>query len=351
MKFLNIKDTFFFGILFSISILFFWLIGNFMMPIFWAIVFGIVFYPFYNLIFNKLKEKSTIASLLTIFIILLVILIPVYLVFGLAAKEIITVYKGFTSNNGDINQYFNSIPYQNEIEIFLTDKGFNIDEVKETIFSGIQNIASSLSEQAISFGKYTFNTVISFFIMLYLLFFIFKDGKKILKRISEILPIGNNREERIFRKFTEIVRAIFKGTLIIALMQGVLGGILFYVTGVNTVLLWTMAMIILATIPAVGPTIILFPAGIIFLLTGGIWQGILLIIGALIISILDNILRPLLVGNATHMHDILITISMFGGLSLFGITGFIIGPVIAGMFLTVWLMFEEKFKIELKEQG
>lgn len=349
MNFLNIKNGFFFIILIIVTILFFWLIGAFIFSIFWAIIFGIIFYPLYKKILKLFKNHKSISSITTIFLILIIIFIPLLLIINMAAKEAIEVYHDQAIHE-NIQKYINMIPYQYKIENFLTEKGLNTDEIKTNLISSIQSIVAIIGQEAISIGKKTIAIIINFFLMLYLLFFFFKDGKRILKRISEILPIGNKYGIQIFNKFTEIIKAMFSGTIIIALIQGILGGFFLFIVGVENFILLTIIMILLSIIPILGPAIVLIPAAIIFLLLGGIWQAIILIIATILISTIDNIFRPYLVGNATKMHDVLIILSIFGGLALFGITGFIIGPVIAGMFLTMWLIFEEKYKKDLKEK-
>ena len=160
------------------------------------------------------------------------------------------------------------------------------------------------------------------------------------------------REKRLFRKFASTTRATVKGTFLIALIQGALGGILFFAVGISAPFLWGSIMGVLSVIPAIGPGIIWLPAGIILLVSGSIWQGIfVLVAGGLVISLIDNALRPIFVGKDTEMPDFLILLSTFGGLSVFGITGFIIGPIIAAFFLSMWNMFEEEYKKDLSTRG
>jgi len=184
--------------------------------------------------------------------------------------------------------------------------------------------------------------------MVYLLFFMFKDGKKLEEVMYHYLPLGDAHERLLVERFTATTRAVVKGTLAIAVLQGALGGIAFAIAGVSAPTLWGLAMTLMAIIPAIGPGIIWLPAGIILLLTGSIWQGIfILIVGALLVSVIDNFLRPLLIGRETKMPDAIILLSTLGGLATFGISGFIVGPIIAAFFLSLWTIFEKKFHREL----
>lgn len=143
-----------------------------------------------------------------------------------------------------------------------------------------------------------------------------------------------------------------KGTFIIGIVQGTLGGLLFWAVGIKGAVIWGSLMTVLSIIPAVGSFLVWFPAGVILLFTGHIWQGVVvLVVGTAIISLVDNLLRPPLVGKDTEMPDVLVLLSTLGGLSLFGISGFIIGPIIAAFFLSMWNMFEEEHRKELNEMG
>jgi|GEM_PF-2221008 len=266
MKFITIQNSFFFLLIGSISILFFWLINDFLLILFWAMVLGIVFFPLYKLLLKITKKREALSSLLTISVILVLIFLPIYLISNSVAKEAVSIYQNLATEN-NVTEYINFDSYENHFNNVSNILHIDPIEAKDKIISIIKNTAVTVSNEALNLGKYTLNTVIGFFIMIYLLFFIFKDGVKISKRISDILPIGNEREEKIFRKFISIVRAIFKGTLIVALVQGFLGGILLYIVGIKAFLLLTILMIFLSIIPAVGPTIVLLPTGIIFLLT------------------------------------------------------------------------------------
>jgi len=179
--------------------------------------------------------------------------------------------------------------------------------------------------------------------MLYLLFFVLRDGERMLEAIIRALPLGDERERALFAKFAEVSRATIKGTLVIGLMQGFLGGVMFSILGVTGAVFWGVVMVILSILPIVGASIVWIPVAI-FLLMSGAWIKalVLVIFGAVVIGLLDNILRPLLVGRDTKMPDYIILLSTLGGLSVFGISGFVIGPIIASLFLSVWVMFQEE---------
>ena len=172
---------------------------------------------------------------------------------------------------------------------------------------------------------------------LYLLFFLLKDGPYLVNLALEALPLSQHVKHHLFVKFAAVSRATVKGTVVVAVVQGALGGLAFYFTGIDGSLLWGALMAFLSIIPAVGSAIIWVPAVIYFFATGMLWKGIFLVVFfVVVIGLVDNILRPLLVGKDTKMPDYLILISTLGGMEIYGINGFVIGPLIAALFIACW---------------
>lgn len=189
--------------------------------------------------------------------------------------------------------------------------------------------------------------VFMLFIMFYTLFFFFKDGPRLLKYLMRVSPLGDKYEAMLYEKFTSTARATLKSTLIVGGLQGTLGGIFFWIAGVEGALVWGIIMIALSVIPAIGSFIIWLPTGIIMLALGNIWQGLLILIGGMFISIIDNIIRPPLVGKDTQMHPLIVLFTTLGGIFLFGISGFVIGPIIASLFLAIISIYNFYYRGEL----
>jgi predicted PurR-regulated permease PerM len=180
--------------------------------------------------------------------------------------------------------------------------------------------------------------------MLYVLYFFLRDGEQLLETLVHALPLGDDRERELFAKFAEVSRATVKGTLIIGLVQGALGGIIFALLGIEGAVFWGTVMAIMSLLPVVGASLVWAPAALIMLANGANTKaGILVVFGVLVIGLVDNLLRPILVGRDTRMPDYLVLLSTLGGLTVFGVSGFVIGPVIAALFLTVWVMFAKEF--------
>jgi len=218
----------------------------------------------------------------------------------------------------------------------LTDLG----AVQERLSAGVMAASQVLATQAISVGQSTFDFLVSLFVMLYLLFFLLRDGDDLAARIKRGVPLRDEQHKALVEKFTVVIRATVKGNVVVAILQGALGGSIFWVLGIRGALLWGVVMGILSLLPAVGTGLVWVPVAIYLLATGAMWQGMILIaFGVLVIGLVDNIVRPILVGKDTRMPDYVILISTLGGIAIFGVNGFLIGPVIAAMFIASWDIF------------
>ncbi|PKE41712.1 AI-2E family transporter, partial [Klebsiella pneumoniae] len=206
-------------------------------------------------------------------------------------------------------------------------------QLSDAALKGGQYLAGS----AFLIGKGTFGFTVSFGIMLYLLFFLLKDGPYLVLLILESLPLSSYVKQHLFAKFAAVARATVKGTVAVALAQGALGGFAFWIAGLDGSILWGALMAFLSLIPAVGSAIIWVPAAIYLFATGQLWQGAFIVgFFVIVIGLVDNILRPLLVGKDTRMPDYLILIATLGGMEIYGINGFVIGPLIAALFIACW---------------
>lgn len=186
-------------------------------------------------------------------------------------------------------------------------------------------------------GQNTLQFVVSFGVMLYLLFFLLRDGPALGKRIHQAIPLADQHKRDLSAKFITVIRATLKGNLMVAATQGMLGGFIFWILGIQGPVLWGVLMAFLSLLPAVGASLIWGPVAIYFLATGALWQaGVLTAFGITVIGMVDNLLRPILVGKDTKMPDYVVLISTLGGMTLFGLHGFVIGPVIAALFIACW---------------
>ncbi len=278
-------------------------------------------------------------------IILLVVIVPISLISLAIVKESTQLYAQFQDGELDSEKAVNFVEQQlPRLEAFLNRYGVKTAEIENQVKETMINITQFFANTAVSFTQNTINLAIQFFLMLYLLFFFLRDGQKIMRLIVNSLPMGNKREWLIFQQFAVVSRATLKGTLIVAAVQGFLGGLLFWVMGIEAPVLWGVLMTFLSLLPVGGSGLVWGPAAIIFLIQGEILKGIIILaVGSLLIGLVDNLLRPLLVSRETSMPDYLILLTTLGGITWFGLSGFIIGPVIAALFITCWKIMGKEY--------
>ncbi len=341
---MNLQKGFFLGFLALVSVAFVWVVSPFLMPVFWAAALAIIFHPLEGLIQKSLQGRATIAALITLLIILVTVIVPAMLLASAVANEAAGLYARIQSGDFDPNEILDwvqgSIPAATG---YLANIGIDIADIRENISTLAVKGSQFVGTLALTVGQNAVNFTVMFFMMLYLLFFFLRDGETILEVLVRVLPLGDDRERALFAKFAEVSRAAIKGTVLIGAIQGALGGLMFYFVGIEGAVLWGVMMMVLSLLPVVGASLIWGPAAAMMLINGEVGNGIFLILfGAVAIGLIDNLLRPLLVGRDTRMPDYLVLFSTLGGLSLFGISGFVVGPVIAALFLSTWEMFAEE---------
>lgn len=344
-NFNKLRTVFFFSLIVLLGIILLYVFRPFFYPIFWAGIIAILFYPVYLRLLKYLKWPA-LSSISTLLIIIVVLFLPLTFLFSLIINESIELYQSVAQGNL-INKVQN-------VAGWLQNTPLNpyLESVRNnwTGYAGkaAQNISLFLFNNLKAFTQNSIRFVFMLFIMFYSLFFFLKDGPRILKRLMHLSPLGDKYEAMLYDRFTSTARATLKGSFIVGTIQGTLGGILFWLTGIEGALIWGVLMTALSVIPGIGSSFIWLPAGIIMLALGNFWQGLtILIIGALLISTIDNILRPPLVGKDIQMHPLIVLFSTLGGIFLFGISGFIIGPVIAALFLAIMTIYEHHYKSEL----
>ena len=339
----RLEDRSFLLLLVLVSLAFFWVLWPFYGAVFWGSVLAILFNALFLRLLRKMPLKRTLAALVTLSIILVLVILPVGLISALLTQEAAGVYQRVQSGELSFGRYFQQIynalpPWVNGI---LGRLGLeNLVLIQERVTSSLTQGSQFIATQALSIGQNAFDFFVSFFIMLYLLFFFLRDGGSLSRCIKEAIPLEAEIKRDIFSKFTTVIRATVKGNIVVAMLQGALGGLMFWFLGIHAPVLWGTLMAFLSLLPAVGAALVWIPVAIYFLATGAIWQGVLLVVyGVLVIGLVDNILRPVLVGKDTKMPDYVVLVSTIGGMSLFGLNGFVIGPVIAAMFMAAWAIF------------
>ncbi|WP_313479059.1 AI-2E family transporter [Stutzerimonas kunmingensis] len=341
----RLEQKVFLALLVVVSLAFGWILLPFYGAVFWAVILAIIFAPLQRYLYRRFNQRRNLTALITLLVSLLVAVLPVILIAGMLVQEGAILYKQIESGELDIGSWVVNfrelLPQSIQLQLQLQRFGFgDLDSMRERLASGALEGSQFLATKAFSFGQGTFQFLVSFFVMLYLLFFLIRDGRDLVARIRKAIPLSDAQKRRLFSKFTRVVRATVKGNIVVAVTQGALGGIIFAVLGISGALLWGVLMAFLSLLPAVGAGLIWTPVAIYFLMTGAIWQGVILTLyGVLVIGLVDNILRPILVGKDTKMPDYVVLISTLGGLALFGLNGFVIGPLVAALFISTWGLF------------
>lgn len=326
------------------SVLFGWLLLPFFDVLFWAVVIAVLFSPVYARLREKYGMNPNIASLLTVTLCFFIIILPLAWLLYSCVAEGTALYVRLSSDTSSLMNAVDRLKeHFPEAQAYLAQYGCTPEQIKETLSKTALSMASFIAKNTMAFGGSAAHILTNLALVLYTSFFLVRDGKHIRNLLIRAMPFGDHREKRLLTKFAGVMRATVKGSLFVAICQGALGGCIFWILGIRAAVLWGVVMAILSLIPVVGSALIWLPTALYLIVVGHYWQGGLLIAyGACVISLADNILRPLLVGRDTKLPDVLVLLSTLGGFMLFGMDGFVTGPTLAVLFVTVWQIFMEE---------
>lgn len=343
---MSIQRASFYVLLAVVTVAFLWLLLPYYNAILWAVILAILFFPIHKRLERMLAGRSTIAALLTVFLCICLVILPALAILGSLIQEGTSLYQRISSHEIDLNAYM--LRLQAVLPAFLDNwltslKLGGFAQLWAKVSSGAMEAGQSIAGSVLSFGQNTLQFFISMGLMLYLLFFLFRDGAGMAKTLRHSIPLSDDYTRQFLDKFTAVVRATVRGNVIIAIIQGVIGGVSFWALGIEAALLWGVVMTFLSMLPAVGAALVWGPAAIWLFLVGAWVKGLVMVaIGALIIGLIDNLLRPPLVGQGARLPDYVVLISTVGGISLFGLSGFVIGPLIAALFISAWSLFTQQ---------
>lgn len=337
----TIHNVSFFVLVALTTVAFVALIASFLMPVFWAAVLATVFFPLQRRYVAWLGGRRSLAALVTMLTILGLVVAPLFLVGVAVSREAVFLHDQITSGTVDLQaplRFLRRItPLASD---YLANFGIEVEALGQRLSTSAIAVSQFIASRALGIGQDVLRITALFFLMLYILFFFLRDGSQLVAMLIRVLPLGHGRKRRLLGKFADVALATMKGTLVVGVVQGAIGAILFWVLGIPAPVFWGTLMAVFSVLPAVGPGLVWLPAAVILLGMGHIVKGIILVAtGVLVIGLVDNVLRPLLVGRDTEMPDYLVLLATLGGLGVFGVSGFVIGPVIAAFFLAVWEMF------------
>ncbi len=335
------ERRFFISLLVLVTLAFAWLMLPLWTAIFWACALSVIFYPLQLWFLQHVSPRPGLMALLTLTTMMLMVLLPLLALGSSLVQDAIAFYARVQSGEIDPAKWIDTVKaaFPSFISA-LQELGINTDNLKTKLSELAMAGSKVLASEMLAIGQNAASVFLQMALMLYLAFFLLKDGPSLVRIIIQALPLGDDREQHLLDKFAEVTRATVKGNLVVAMVQGALGGIIFYLLAIPAPLLWGVLMTVLSLLPAVGAALVWLPVSLYLYATGNYTSAtILMAYGAIVIGLADNILRPLLVGRDTKLPDYLVLFSTIGGISLFGMHGFVLGPLVAALFLAFWQIF------------
>ncbi len=348
MNLRHLNTFFFLGVLITVTWSAYLLFIPFIGPIFTAVVLAILFYPLYERLCALTNGRKALAASSVLLVIALTIILPIVSVSMLLVGEVTDIVQNVAASSEPAR-----IIEQKVDKIASIVPGFSSYlAISQDTFTNIaQHTGSFFVKVAQKTYANVIGSVLGVFVLFFTLFFLFVDGKKFAQKLMFLSPLSDRHERLLFETFSAMSRATIKGTIIIGFIQGSLGALAFYIAGVPSVFVWFVVMVFLAIIPFLGVGIIGFPAALYYLITGNTVAGLILLGSFIFISFIDNYLRPLIVGRDAQMHTLLVFFATLGGIMTFGLIGFIVGPIIMALFVTLWHIYGLEFEQQLKKHN
>lgn len=338
-------------LLIGVSVIFLKMISGFLIPMFLAALFAGLAFPFYKKLVRLVRGRESTAAFLTLLIVVTLVVIPLTFFLGIVVDQAMDVTESVTpwvqeelGNQDLLDRLQARLP--ESIQEMLPE----MDRVKAKLGELASRVGTFMVNSLASLTQGTAGFFLDLFILLFSMYFFLTKGREMLARVLYLLPLNSSQENRLLERFTSVTRATLKGTLVIGIVQGMLGGLGFFFVGIPGAAFWATIMAVLSIIPAVGAALIWIPAVVYLFAVGSVGPGLFLLAwSAIIVSSSDNVLRPKLVGRDAKMPDLMILIGTLGGIGMFGATGVVLGPVLAALFMTLWDLYGEAFADDLEE--
>ena len=318
----------------------------FFVPVVLAAVFAGLFYPLYEWLLKFARGRRGISAFLFCLVLSIGVLVPGYGLVHLVAREAVRYYqtiqtKGLRSFEAD---------FQSLVQRYPVLQSFHLEKLplQATVDQALKKAADLLVTAVNRASRETFELVANFFLTFFTMFYFLRDGPKLVQQLKYFSPLADRYEDQLIGRFLVVTRSTLKGTLLVALIKGTLGGLTFLAFGLDAPVLWGVVMAFLSVLPVVGAWLVMYPAAAVLLLGGHVWAGLaMFLIAAFVIGSIDNVLQPILVGRDSGMHELLVFFSMLGGIGAFGMAGFVVGPAIAVLFLTLLDIYGTEFNHQL----
>jgi predicted PurR-regulated permease PerM len=331
-----------------VSVAFLFMIRGFLVTVLMAAILTGLSYPLYRRLLRWVRGRQGAAAVLTLLILLILVVVPAVAFLGIVAAEAVSISQSVTpwarqylQEPNHLGRLLEHVPYLDQLrDQFQVYSSQIIEKLSELAGRASSFLVSSLSAAT----KGTVGFLFQLFVMIYAMFFFLVGGREALDKAMAYVPLPQADKELVLDKFISVARATLKGTFVVGLVQGGLAGLAFAVVGIRGATFWGTLMVVLSVVPALGTALVWVPAVIYLFAVGKTASAIGLAVWcALVVGTVDNFLRPKLVGADTKMPDLLILLSTFGGLSLFGAVGLVLGPIIAALFIAVWQIYGAAF--------
>lgn len=349
----QIFSWFFFGIFIFLIYLFYQIIKPFIFSLFWAAIISLILYPVHERLTRFMRNRVGMSSLLMTLLSTLVLVVPVVIVITTLAVEMFDAYQSLRDKlelvklRSMIEHLKELIPVTVLEEI---ERRFNVGEIKleQVILTAVGTISRYIFDQVQQGAKNLTSIMLSFIVMIFAMFFFFRDGRKLYEELKYLIPMTEEQKNRIFDRFYDILNAVILGIIATAAVQGFITGVIFWALGISFAVLGGVITFVFSLLPIGGSAFVWFPVGVYLLVSGEFLKGtVLLLLGGLVVSSVDNILKPLIIGGRVKLPTLFLFLSILGSVKAFGFSGIILGPVV----LVVFLSFIEIYKTEYREAG
>ena len=311
----------------------------------WAALAAIMFQPLYRWMLRKMRGRRNPAAVASLLVIFFAVLVPGLWLATLVVQEALVLVAALQAQPLDLAATFDNVygMLPQAAQEAVDRSGWaDVSSIQTKLQELLAASAGMIASQAVSIGSGALSFVLSFTVGLYVMFFLLRDGERIGRTLLNTVPVERSISERLAERFLGIVRATIKGSGVVGLVQGVMAGISFLIVGLESALFFGVLTTVFALVPVIGAGAVYIPVGLWLLLTGAMWQGaFVLIVGVVVISSADNVLRPILVGRDTGIPDWIILVTTLGGISFLGFSGIVLGPLVAGLFLASWSILQE----------
>ena len=333
------------------------ILSPFLSSIIWAILLAMIFYPLFKKLQRLLKKKEFLSALIMTLLVLIVIVLPFSLLMASLASEVVDGYHRMEEmiKTGQLQAYLERMKEIPILTWILARLGQYIDlsqmDPLPLLLKNLQKISTFIFNQTATLLRGFSTFIAGFFFTLLSLYYLFKDGSRFFNRLKEIIPLSSKEKDLLIQRFKDMIYATIYGGILIAIIQGLLGGLSFWVLGLPSPIMWGTAMALLSFIPIGGTALIWAPAGILLLIGGAVLKGLLLLgLGVFVISMVDNFLRPFFISARTNIHPLLLFFAVLGGIQAFGLIGVVAGPLVATLFLTLIEIYIQGYGSDVKSQ-